>query len=128
VAGTAAQLTGHFALNPGHRAVSGQFEDLEATVGFTVRQEGDYLCSLTLTDPLSRRVTTLAHPLHLLPGEHHLTIPFPGQVIAASGLDGPYRLSEVTLLDISGPSVLLDSARDAATSTALQHGDFVNRH
>ena len=128
VAGTAAQLTGHFALTPGHRAVSGQLEDLEATVGFTVRQEGDYLCSLTLTDPLSRRVTTLAHPLHLLPGEHHLTIPFPGQVIAASGLDGPYRLSEVTLLDISGPSVLLDSARDAATSTALEHGDFVNRH
>ena len=124
VNGSRARLTGPYALEPGSRDRRGRIESLRATVGMQVLEEGDYLLSVTLSDAQERQITTVAHPAHLAAGDHMVRIPIPARALVASEMDGPYRVEQVTLLDISGAGILLDEDRDVATSAVLRHSDF----
>ena len=124
VYGDGARLSGVYGLVPGQPDADGRLGSLEATVGVSVRREGDYLCSVALADHAGRRVTTVAQPVHLFPGEHSIAISLPGQTIAALGQEGPYRLGEVILSDISGAAVLLDVAENVGPSVLAQPQDF----
>lgn len=120
----AAHLNGRYALAPGPLDDQGLFQNMCASIGVSVRREGDYLCSIALADPRGRPIATMAHPVHLAQGEHIVSVTVPGRRIALSGLDGPYHLAEVVLCDISGAMLLADTAHDVADSETFQSRDF----
>jgi hypothetical protein len=107
VRGDGASLSGAWGLQP---AGENKSLGLEANVGVDVAREGDYLCSVSLLDGTGEEVTTLAHTAHLQPGEQVMRIRIPGAAMAFSQWDGPYRLGDILLLDISGAGILLDWA------------------
>lgn len=120
----AAQLNGRYALATGPLDDQGRFQDMRASIGVSVRREGDYLCSIALADPQGRLIARVAHPAHLAQGEHTISVTVPGSRIALAGLDGPYHLAEVVLCDIAGAMLLADVAHDVAISEALQSRNF----
>jgi len=125
VYGDGARLSGYYQLALGQPHAKGYLESLEATIGLAVKREGDYLCSVILTDGAGRQVATIAHPMHLSSGTHIVNITIPGRAIAASHSQGPYRLGEVILADISGAAVLLDIAKDVGPTILARPSDFV---
>jgi len=122
VYGDGARLSGAYALELDQ--AEGELRGLKATIAVSVKREGEYLCFATLVDRFGQRVTTVAHPVHLGPGEHSIALPLPGQAIADSGREGPYHLGEVILSDVSGAAVLLDVAENVGPSVKAQPQDL----
>jgi len=123
VRGDRAALSGRLTLRA-EPAPGNKWRGLEATVGARVMREGEYLCSVSLLDGGGERIVALAHTARLQPGEQDLRIMIPGATIAASGREGPYRLGEVLLLDVSGAGVLLDRVMGNGEGIALRAAEF----
>ena len=123
VRGDGASLSGVLGLQ-----LAGESESLglEATVGVDVAREGEYLCSVSLLDGTGKKVTTVAHTAHLQPGEQVMRIRIPGATVAASQWDGPYRLGDVLLLDVSGAGILLDRAVGNSESVTPRAGEYAH--
>ncbi|MBN1399403.1 MAG: alpha/beta fold hydrolase [Anaerolineae bacterium] len=93
-----------------------------AQIGVSAYVAGDYLVSITLLDGEEQTLATIAHPTHLEPGEHRVTVPLSaGRLSALASADG-LALGEILLLDISDAAILLDEASGQApqTSAAIQ--------
>lgn len=79
-----------------------RFEELQVSVTVDTVNQGIYFWTLKLTDQTGKRITIAAGSKFFFPGINQLVVNFDGSAIGNSGVDGPYRLTD---LIIKGPSI-----------------------
>jgi len=123
VASQAAALTGVYSDRAEDTNGDGQYEYLVVDVGVNAAQSGNYLVSAVLEsvdgqyiDMANASVTSSSGPLTF-------SLYFAGDAIRESGLDGPYVVTQVLLLDDES-LIKLDEAYDAWMTAAYNHDNF----
>ncbi len=126
-----------FAISPGTAELSGtytetaldsdrdgRYEALSLEVGVNARIGGSYLLAATLSDTQGREIARAVAPCTLGPGLQTVAVQFPGTAIALSGVDGPYVVSRVMLLDEAGAALPLQQATSVLTTRSYRWQDF----
>ena len=119
-----AELSGRYAeagLDSDH---DGRYEGLTLEVGVDAHIGGSYLLAATLADRQGREIARAVAPCTLNPGPQTVALQFLGSAIARSGVDGPYVVSRVVLLDEAGAAVPLQEARSVLTTRSYRCQDF----
>jgi len=124
IASNSARLTGIYADYPVDSDGNGFYERLAIDVGVEISQTGDYVLSGLLVGPGQVEIDQTTHYAALAAGSHTVTLLFDGNIIRDSGLDGPYTLAEVYLLDNTGALLPADSATDAWVTAPYDHQRF----
>ena len=119
-----ARLTGSYADHPQDADGDGAYESLVVDVGVDVVIPGEFALAVVLTDAQGREVTRSVLPAALSAGDQRVAVPLEGALIRASGLDGPYTVSQVILLDISEAAVKLDEAANVHQTRPYRYRDF----
>jgi hypothetical protein len=130
-----ARLTGFYAdyptlppLGKGRRGGvadgDGVYETLIVDVGVQADAPGEFALAVVLTDAQGQEITRSVLPTALPAGDQDVGVPLEGALIRASGDDGPYTVSQVILLDISGAAVQLDEAVNVHRTQPYDHRDF----
>jgi len=84
---------------------NGLIDALQLTVQYQAPQLGDYWLSGTLAGPSSVAVVTASRTLAGVSGNGQATLEFSGRTLRASGVDGPYDLLELRLIDVGTATV-----------------------
>ena len=119
-----AQLTGTYSDHPEDADNNGRYEYLVTEVGVDVASAGDFLVSGILLGPGDVEIASTVHPVSLPAGTQTVPLRFDGDLIYVSGLDGPYTLTQVFLMDSTGLPIKLDEAYDAWVTAAYDHTKF----
>ncbi|MFQ6059561.1 MAG: choice-of-anchor X domain-containing protein, partial [Anaerolineae bacterium] len=119
-----ARLTGSYTDHPQDTDGDGVYDRLIVDVGVDVVAPGEFALAVVLTDTRGREVTRGVLPTALPAGDQKVAVPLEGALIRESGLDGPYTVSQVILLDISGAAVKLDEAANVHQTRPYGHQDF----
>lgn len=122
-AGTAS-LAGQYAEAAEDADRDGRYDWLALQVGIDVKVAGDYLLAAALVDGEGRELGRAVAPLALNAGQQAATLRFPGALIARSGVDGPYSVGRVTLLDEAGAAVVLEEAENVLQTRPYRYQDF----
>ncbi len=118
------QLTGSYSGYPEDADNYGRQEYLVAEVEVDVTSAGDFLLSGILLGPGDEEMASTVRPVTLSLGTHTVPVRFEGDLIYRSGVDGPYTLTQVFLMDSTGLPIKLDEAYDAWVTPAYDHRDF----
>jgi hypothetical protein len=124
VAPNSASLAGQYSEQPRDDNDDGFYDWLDVDAGLTVNTAGFYFVA---ADLLTLDGEFVAHALtqaDLAPGASQMTLSFSGQAIAGSGRDGPYWLTNVTLVDGESGTVVVDRATNAYQTAAYDHTQF----
>jgi len=126
-----------FAVSPGTASLSGTYSDqaedadsnglyeyLVVQMGLDVTQAGDYSLAAVLEGTGDQYIDHAITDVTLGAGSQVVTLRFDGDAIRGSGLDGPYTVTQVLLMDNSEIAVKLDEAHDAWTTAAYNHRQF----
>jgi hypothetical protein len=119
-----AQLAGNYDDYPEDADDNGRYEHLVTDVEVDVASAGDFLVSGILLGPGGEEIASTVHPISLPLGTQTVQLRFDGDLIYQSGLDGPYTLTQVFLLDSAGLPIKLDEAYDAWHTPAYEHTGF----
>lgn len=119
-----ASLTGEYAAEGEDANLDGRYDALLLRAGVEVRAAGNYLLAAALADSTGRELGRAVTPVTLETGAQQVPIRFPGQVVARAGVDGPYTISRVTLLDETGAALPLQEAADVLTTRPYRYQDF----
>ena len=122
VAGASARLSGSYSIEEHVAGLGGLGGGLHVVVGLDVREPKALLCSVTLADACGSTVATVAHLFQGSTDLQRVEVPIPAQALDRPHCDGPYTLSQVLLMDVSGASILLDEAESIAIPPALSAG------
>jgi hypothetical protein len=96
----------------------GVLDELEVTATVVVTRTGRYELVGNLTDAEGRLVAGASTLVELPVGTSQVILRFDGQAIAEAGLDGPYDLRDLRLMDRTGDFPLQTDFRTAALTTA----------
>lgn len=118
------QLAGSYSDYPEDADSNGRYEYLATEVGIDVHSPGDFLVSGILLGPGDEEIASTVHPISLSMGTQTALLRFDGDLIYWSGLDGPYTLTQVLLMDNAGLPIKLDGAHDAWITPAYEHAEF----
>jgi hypothetical protein len=77
------------------------FESLEVTFSVSVEAAGSYAVNARLLAPDGTQVTKTQSTPTLAAGSNELELVFDGDAIAASGLDGPYEVADLSVYPLS---------------------------
>ncbi len=102
----------------------GRYENLTVNVGITVTTASTVTLSASLLSAETDEVDTATETSFLNIGLQTLSLVFDGNAIYRSGVDGPYLLTHVVLVDDSMASVKLDEAHNVHTTQAYHHTEF----
>lgn len=103
----------------------GLFDALDVTVGVNADVAGTYRVNAQLTDGAGTVIDAASSVVSLGVGSQSVTLVFSGTKIADSGIDGPYRLERLTLLEVTAlDEFLVDQIADAYGTAAYQATDF----
>jgi len=127
VASAAATLGDEYAGRPLDEQNDGAYEALLVDVQIKVTQPGTYTLAAELHTAGGQQVGHSLVTMPLVPGSHTLTLSFAGPPIAAAGVDGPYRLANLRLLDAAAGQLLLAEVDEAYTTAAYDHTLFAPR-
>jgi len=96
------------------------FEEISVDVGIHVAAQGNYAVSAALSDSGSNALAAATSTVASLPvGDATLHLYFSTDTLRRSGIDGPYKLTNVTLWDTSGAMPLrTDYAAEPYTTSA----------
>ena len=101
----------------------GDFDYLRVGVQLNVAQAGNYQLSADLTDGTGELITSVDQTLNIASaGDFSVTLDFVGSNIYQHGINGPYRVSRVTLLD--GMGNIADYQKVGYTTQAYNYSDF----
>ena len=121
-----ASLSGTYADYPEDNDGDGLYEHLAVDVDVSVSVSGDYNLSAVLEGVGEKFISHAMEGVTLTVGSQVVTLEFDGDDIRDSGLNGPYTVTEVLLLDESEIAVKLDEAHDVWTTAAYDHRQFGN--
>jgi hypothetical protein len=103
----------------------GLLDRLEVTVGITSTRPGRVVVAGDLIDGEGRFVAHSVASADLVPGANEAVLPFDGDEIRASGIDGRYRLTALTIVHGDGAMDPLYIGTDTAwTTTNYLASDF----
>ena len=94
----------------------GHFDKLQISVAVNIVNRGRYYWTLKLTDPAGKRIAIASGSKYFNSGINYLIVDFDGKVIGNTGVDGPYRLTDLV---IKGPSIFEVVAEVGETSALL---------
>jgi len=123
VAADSATLSGTYADQPSDDNGDGLYEYLDVGVGVNGTQLGDFTVAAALQGKNEQYIDLANATVYSSTGHVTLTLRFDGQAIHASGLDGPYTVTEVLLLD-DAQLLKLDTADNAWITAAYDHRLF----
>jgi hypothetical protein len=123
VASNSAALRDAYADQPQDSNGNGLYEELDVTVGISATQPGDFSVSAVLQGAGGQYIDLANATLYSSTGMLTATLHFAGQAIYNSGLDGPYTVTQVMLLD-DADLIKLDEATNAWTTAAYDHLQF----
>ncbi len=109
---------------------NGLFDELDINVGVDVLQAGDFELTAVLRDLADSVITTatystIIHNQSPLPiGNHSLQLQFDGRDISRHGEDGPYKLTNVTLVDLADNSIQVDYQQNPYTTASYSASNF----
>jgi Tol biopolymer transport system component len=124
IASPVAALTGDYTDAPADPHPGGMYATLVVSCALTVTQVGTYTLAADLVGPDG---VWLDHAISSVPqvmGTVTVPLQFSGRAIWASGLDGPYTLSHVLLVDESSIFLKLDEAFNVHQTAAYDHDIF----
>jgi hypothetical protein len=103
----------------------GLFDALDVNVGVDVTEAGTYRVSGRLTDASGTLIDATSSVVGLSAGAQTVTLVFSGTTIADRGIDGPYRIRNLSLLEV-GPDneLVVDQIGDAYETAAYAASDF----
>lgn len=104
----------------------GLYNTLTITSGVTVTQAGVFYLTGSIWDTNGSLVTDAAGPTKTLAvGAGSLTLPIDGSQISKAGLDGPYVVTALRLVDVRGGApTLVDERKNVITTTAYLANQF----
>jgi pimeloyl-ACP methyl ester carboxylesterase len=110
--------------------VSRQGNLLGVLVPVTVDSQyaGQAMVSGTLVDSNGTVVASAAHVEQMVIGSNVVNLKFAGADIFAHGIDGPYRLTDVTASDNRGALLLSDWKLDQLTTAPYKYRQFAPEH
>jgi hypothetical protein len=128
--------TASFAIAPNGAALSGVYSDsgidetgdgiyewLEFTADITVTEAATYTLSVELYAG-EIFITHARQKMHLEVGQQAVPVRFAGPVIFEAGLDGPYTIRNVMLLEESPMTLLIEMVDNVHTTQAYRYTDF----
>lgn len=124
IAAPTATLTGQYSDRAVDESGNGYYDWLNIDVGVDVNTAGLFSVSADLYTLTGDYVGHGLTRTNLPGGDSDVTLRFNGQVIANSGYDGPYVLTNVLLIDEANGLVPLDEALDAHQTAAYAHTQF----
>ncbi|MBC7250775.1 MAG: PD40 domain-containing protein [Anaerolineae bacterium] len=123
VASQDAALSGAYSDRTEDTNGDGQYEYLIVDVGMNAAQSGDYLVSAVLESVDGQYIDLANASVASASGPLTLSLYFSGDAIRESGIDGPYVVTQVLLLD-DASLIKLDEAYDAWMTAAYNHDHF----
>jgi hypothetical protein len=103
---------------------NGFYESLALDIGIQATQAGTYTLAAWLVGAGQIRIAQATRYAALTAGTQIATLQFDGDLIHSGGLDGPYGVTEVYLVDSSGAQVLTDKGTDVWVTQAYDHRRF----
>jgi V8-like Glu-specific endopeptidase len=100
----------------------GLFDYLTLDVGTDVRSPGSYQVVGWLSNGVGEDVTFTTRDIFLSSGRQTVTLDFAGSAIFASGINGPYLIGYVAIVD--GDHDLIDDQHNTHTTAAYRYTDF----
>ncbi len=132
--------TAFFIIAPGNARLNGHYDDrgvdiqgnglydwLAIDVGLTVTEASTYTVSAELYAGETFIAQTRTQ-LYLTPGEKTAVLHFSGDKIRQAGLDGPYQIRHLLLLDEATVTLLIETADYVHTTAHYSHWDFGSGH
>ncbi len=100
----------------------GDYDFLRVSLRVDVGQAGSYRLIANLKDSEGGTIESIIQDLNLLVGPSAISLDFSGGAILKHGVDGPYQVASVALLDADG--TIVDHQQMAHTTAAYSHLDF----
>jgi hypothetical protein len=100
----------------------GDYDYLRVDFQIDVNQVGIYRLLATLNDSGGESIASIEQDLNMLAGSNAVSLDFPGGAIYDHGVDGPYQVASVALLDADG--TIVDYQQVAHTTQAYSYADF----
>jgi hypothetical protein len=100
----------------------GDYDYLHVEFQVNVDREGPYRLLAALNDSEGETIASMVRDLDLLVGSNPISLHFPGGAIYGHGVDGPYQVTSVALLDVDG--TIVDYQRIAHATQAYSYLDF----
>jgi Tol biopolymer transport system component len=122
-----ARLNNHYADRGVDVTGNGLYDWLAVDVGLSVTEASTY----TVSAELYAGPTFIAQArtqLYLTPGEKTAVLHFAGDKIRAAGLNGPYQIRHLLLLDEATVTLLIETADHAHTTAFYHHRQFGQGH
>lgn len=100
----------------------GDYDYLRVEFQVNVDQEGTYRLLAALSDSEGETIASIIQDMELTIGSNAISLDFPGGDISEHGVDGPYQVASVALLDADG--TVADCQQIAHTTQAYGYADF----
>jgi hypothetical protein len=120
----------HFTIYPPSFSLDGQYSPIIATdavtvnVGLTAEVSGAVRVAGFLVDPAGAAVARATVVTDVVTGTHTIALRFEGTDIYEAGLDGPYRLSRVLVVDEREEALVSDDQQGTLLTTAAYSYDY----
>lgn len=119
---SAAELTGSYSDAGVDSDGNGRYNHLHLSAGVDVLTAGLYSLVGTLNDRDDNAITWASQSYSLTTGAHTATLDFDGLDIGSHGVDGPYTVTTLSLLDASGSRLSFEPG--VYTTTAYAYTSF----
>ncbi len=100
----------------------GNYDYLRIEFQVQAIQEGNHRVLAVLKDSQGRMIANVVQNLDLLAGPNTISLDFPGSAINRQGINGPYQVASVALLDENG--AIVDYQQLAHITQAYSYTDF----
>jgi hypothetical protein len=105
----------------------GKYSAIEITAGISVAKTGQYSLTANLTDASGKVIVSgRSQTLELTAGSRNLTLSFSGRAIREGGINGPYQVRDIILLDASLSPVVIDRDPTGFATRAYTQAQFLD--
>ena len=105
---------------------NGKYKSLDVLIPLTIATEGEITIDATLVDANGNFVASASLTEYRNAGDAIFALPFQGGDIFASGINGPYRVVNLSVSHSSEPDYTYDEEKTSMITEAYKYDDFVS--